>query len=109
MTISIVYVYTAIALIAALTYLTRAAPFASSTWLRQGGAAERLGRDLPPGILVVLVIYCMKDVRATSPPYAVPELASLVICGGLHVWRRNVLISIAAGTICFILLSRWLS
>ena len=110
------YIYSAIAVMATATFLTRAAPFLGSCWLRRSGRADRrhsewidrLSRNLPPAILVVLVIYCLKDVRLTVPPYGLPPLLALATCIGLHVWKRNALLSIVSGTLCFVALVRWL-
>ena len=58
-----------------------------------------LGRVLPPAIIGMLVIYCLKDVNCTAAPFGLPELIASVCVVGLQVWRRNSLLSILAGTI----------
>ena len=65
---------------------------------------ECLGRVLPPAALGLLVIYCLKDVDFLSGHHGLPELISMALITALHLWRRNTLLSIAAGTACYMLL-----
>ena len=63
-----------------------------------------LGRVLPPAIIGMLVIYCLKDVKLTVRPYGIPELIAAVCVIGLQVFRRNSLLSILGGTIIYMVL-----
>mgnify|MGYP002519350309 CR=1 FL=1 len=63
-----------------------------------------LGRVLPPAIFGMLVIYCLKDVTILSGSHGIPELISIAIVVGLHLWRRQMLLSIFVGTVCYMLL-----
>lgn len=63
-----------------------------------------LGGTLPYAAMGLLVIYCLKDVSWLSGAHGVPELVSIALTAGLHVWRRNTLLSIAAGTVCYMVL-----
>lgn len=65
-----------------------------------------LGRVLPPAIIGMLVIYCLKDVNCTAAPFGLPELIASVCVAGLQVWRRNSLLSILAGTILYMFLTQ---
>ena len=65
-----------------------------------------LGRVLPPAIIGMLVIYCLKDVNCTAAPFGLPELNASVCVVGLQVWRRNSLLSILAGTILYMFLTQ---
>ena len=65
-----------------------------------------LGRVLPPAIIGMLVIYCLKDVNCTTAPFGLPELIASVCVVGLQVWRRNSLLSILAGTILYMFLTQ---
>lgn len=65
---------------------------------------QYLGKALPAAIFSMLVVYCLKDVSILSGSHGLPELISITIVVGLHLWRRNMLLSIAAGTICYMLL-----
>ncbi len=63
-----------------------------------------LGRVLPPAMMGLLVVYCLKGVSITLNPYGLPELIAIGVIVLLHVWRKNVLLSIAGGTIIYMLL-----
>ncbi len=63
-----------------------------------------LGKALPGAALGLLVIYCFKDVNVLAGAHGLPELISLVVIAALHLWRRNMLLSIGAGTAVYILL-----
>ena len=63
-----------------------------------------LGQVLPFAIMGMLVVYCLKDVRFTSAPFGAPELICCAIVAVLHIWKRNTLLSIGAGTVCYMLL-----
>ena len=63
-----------------------------------------LGRVLPPAIIGMLVIYCLKDVNPIVSPHGIPELISAACVIALQVWRRNTLVSILGGTILYMVL-----
>ena len=63
-----------------------------------------LGRVLPPAIFGMLVIYCLKDVTILSGSHGIPELISIATVVGLHLWKRQMLLSIFVGTVCYMLL-----
>ena len=63
-----------------------------------------LGRVLPPAIIGMLVIYCLKDTVITSAPFGLPELIAGVMVVLLQAWKRNALLSILCGTIVYRLL-----
>ena len=63
-----------------------------------------LGKVLPYAIMGMLVVYCLKGVRLTAPPYGIPEALGCAVVALLHVWKRNTLLSIGAGTVCYMLL-----
>lgn len=63
-----------------------------------------LGKVLPYAIMGMLVVYCLKGVTVTAPPYGVPELIACAAVAVLHLWKRNTLISIVGGTMCYMVL-----
>ena len=65
---------------------------------------EYLGTVLPCAIMGMLVVYCLKDVSLFTAPFGLPELISCVVVAALHVWKRNSLLSIGGGTVCYMLL-----
>ena len=63
-----------------------------------------LGKVLPCAIMGMLVVYCLKDVRPLMYPYGIPELLGIALVAILHIWKRNSLLSIGAGTVFYMLL-----
>ena len=94
-----------IAVAAVVTALLRFLPFwvfgenrTTPQWLL------RMGRLLPYAIMGMLVVYCLKDVSLTTAPFGLPEFLGCAIVAGLHLWKRNTLLSIGGGTLCYMLL-----
>ena len=65
---------------------------------------EYLGTVLPCAIMGMLVVYCLKDISFLKSPYGLPELIACCVVAALHVWKRNSLLSIGGGTVCYMLL-----
>ena len=63
-----------------------------------------LGRVLPAAVFGLLVVYCLKDVSFLTGWHGLPELISIAVVVGLHLWKRQMLLSIAGGTVCYMLL-----
>ena len=63
-----------------------------------------LGQVLPYAIMGMLVVYCLKDVTLTAAPFGIPQAIGCAVVAGLHIWKRNTLLSIGAGTVCYMLL-----
>lgn len=63
-----------------------------------------LGRALPSAVMGMLVVYTVKETKVLSYPYGIPELIAVMITVGLHLWKRNMFLSIAAGTIVYMVL-----
>ena len=94
-----------IALCALATILTRFLPFLLFSSGRPTPKYVRyLGRALPPAIFGMLVVYCLKNVSIVSGSHGLPELIAIAVTVGLHLWKRQTLLSIAGGTIAYMLL-----
>lgn len=65
---------------------------------------QYLGRVLPSAVFGLLVVYCLRDVNILSGSHGIPELISIAAVAGLHLWKRQMLLSIAGGTVCYMLL-----
>ena len=65
---------------------------------------QYLGRVLPYAEMGLLLIYSLKEVRVTAWPYGIPELIGLAVTAALQLWRKNMLLSIAAGTVLYMAL-----
>ncbi len=63
-----------------------------------------LGGVLPGAVFGLLVIYCLKDVSLFSGSRGLPELIAVAVVAAVHLWKRQMLFSIAAGTLCYMLL-----
>lgn len=65
---------------------------------------EYIGKALPPAVFGMLVVYCMKGITFASPVGWLPELIGVAIVVCLHLCFRKMLLSIAGGTLSYILL-----
>ena len=65
---------------------------------------QYLGKVLPAAVFGMLVIYCLKDVSIFSGSHGIPELISIVSVIPLHLWKRQMLLSIAGGTLLYVAL-----
>lgn len=65
---------------------------------------QYLGKALPAAIFGMLVVYCLKNVRILAGSHGIPELIAIVVVVLLHLWKRQMLLSIAGGTVCYMLL-----
>ena len=95
-----------IAVISLMTILIRCIPYI--LFGRKGRKTPEyilwLGKVLPYAIMGMLTVYCFKDVSVLSYPYGLPELIAGGVVVGLHLWKRNTLISIGAGIASYMLL-----
>lgn len=94
-----------IAVAAIVTFIIRAIPFVAFGGKREVPVTViYLGKVLPPAIMVILVIYCIKGIHLLSGSHGIPELLSIAVVTALHVWKRNTLLSIAVGTSFYMIL-----
>ena len=92
---------------AGVTGLLRAAPFVFFGGKKgMPRMVEKLGRALPPAIMAALVVYCLKAVPFGSFADGAKQLIAGAAVVLLHLWRRNTLLSIAAGTAVYMILIR---
>ena len=100
-----VYAALMVAVTAAITVLLRFLPF-----LIFGGEKKTspyvlyLGKFLPYAIMGMLVIFCLKNISFTVLSGWLPALSSGALVVALHIWKRKTLLSIVAGTVCYMLL-----
>ena len=95
-----------IAVCTAATMLTRFLPFLifSSKEQQPPEVVRYLGRVLPAAIFGMLIVYCLKGVSLTSGSHGIPEAIAIGVTVALHKWRHQTLVSIAGGTLCYVLL-----
>ena len=65
---------------------------------------QYLGKVLPAAVFGLLVVYCLRNIDLLSGSHGLPELLSILLVIGLHVWKRQMLLSIAGGTIFYMFL-----
>ncbi len=94
-----------ILVVAAGTMLTRFLPFL----LFPAGKPtpkyiQYLGKVLPAAVFGMLVVYCLKNVSLLSGSHGLPEAMAIAVVAVLHLWKKQTLLSIAGGTVCYMLL-----
>lgn len=91
--------------VALTTFATRVLPFLIFPKGKEIPEVVRyLGRVLTPAVIGMLVIYCLKGTALSELPYGIPEGLAVLVTAGLHIWKRNNLLSIGAGTILYMFL-----
>lgn len=95
-----------IAVVVLGTMATRFAPFllVSSGKRETPQAIRYLGKVLPAAVFGLLVVYCVKDVQLLEGSHGIPELIGIAVVALLHVWKGNMMLSIAGGTVLYMIL-----
>ena len=84
----------------AVTVMLRVLPFAAFGKKRPDFVLY-LGRVLPPAVMAMLAVYCLRGVNVLTGSHGIPEALACVMVAVLHVWKRNTLLSITAGTVAY--------
>ncbi|HSH57480.1 MAG TPA: AzlD domain-containing protein [Halomonas sp.] len=93
-----------IAVCALATFATRVIPFVALARHADHPLILHLGRYLPPTVMMILVIYALRDFRPLLDGHlnaganGWPMIIASLIVALLHLWRRNALLSIIGGT-----------
>ena len=95
-----------IAVITVVTVLTRALPFIAFGKKELPATVKYLGNVLPAAIMVILVCYCLKGIQFAESPHGLPELVACAAVAGVHLWKKNMYLSIIVGTVCYMVLLR---
>ena len=94
-----------ILLVALATFGTRVIPFLVFPRGKEiPPVIQYLGKVLTPAVIGMLVVYCLKETPVLSGSHGLPELIAVVVTAGLHVWKRNNLLSIGVGTVLYMVL-----
>jgi branched-subunit amino acid transport protein AzlD len=99
------YLFAAVAVAAGVTWALRALPFAALTPLRASATVRYLSTRMPAGVMLILLVYCLRDLPVTRPDRLIAPLAALATTIGLHLWRRSALLSIVGGTAVYVVLA----
>lgn len=87
------------------TMITRFAPFLLFPDSKEPPkTVTYLGRVLPPAMMGLLVVYCLKNVSPVKAPYGIPEIIGIAVIVLLHKWKGNTLLSIGGGTVVYMFL-----
>ncbi len=97
-------VFIAIILTSFATYFTRIFPFLFFINREPPPLVVYLEKNIPPMIMVILILYSIKDILWTTAPFGLPEILCAVIVFILHIWKKNPLISIFPPTILYMYL-----
>lgn len=103
---NMIYPMAVIGVIAIVTWFLRAFPFLLFGSRPLPKTVQYLGKALPPAIMTVLVIYCLRNTTFSQSPYGIPELLACALVVVLQIVRKNMYLSIIAGTICYMVLMR---
>lgn len=94
-----------IIVVALTTFATRAVPFLIFPKGKEiPKVVQYLGKVLTPAVIGMLVVYCLKNTPVVNEPHGIPELLSVAAVAGLHIWKRNNLLSIGVGTVLYMFL-----
>lgn len=94
-----------IAMVVLGTMLTRFLPFLTFPAGKPTPKyVQYLGKVLPSAVFGLLVVYCLKNVSVFAGSHGLPEMISIGAVAALHLWKRQMLLSIAGGTICYMIL-----
>ncbi len=100
------YPVAVIGVIAIVTWGLRAFPFLLFGQRPLPKIMEYLGKALPPAIMTILVIYCLRGTDFSSFPFGIPEICACALVVILQTVRKNMYLSIIAGTVCYMVLIR---
>jgi branched-subunit amino acid transport protein AzlD len=89
---------------AAITWALRAMPFAVLAPMRRSVVVRYLSLHMPLGVMVMLAFYTVRNIPTAAPLYQWAAVAALLVTIGLHLWRRNALVSIVGGTLTNVLI-----
>jgi branched-subunit amino acid transport protein AzlD len=100
------YTAAVIGIIAVMTWITRGLPYVLFSRKAPPPVVNYLGAVLPASIMVILVVYCLRHTGFALPPHGVPELISVALVVLMQVWKKNTIVSILLGTVCYMALIR---
>lgn len=98
------HAFWAIVIMSAVTLLLRVLPFLVFGQRQTPAYISFLGKYLPYAIMGMLVVYCLKGISFLNAPFGLPELIAVALVVVLHIWKRNTLLSIICGTVCYMIL-----
>lgn len=107
MQIDFKYTFAAFLIVSAVTWFDRGAPYL--LFGRKGEIPDMvkyLGNMLPASIMVILVLYCIRNINLTSYPFGLAEIISIALIIAIQVIKKNTFLSVLLGTACYMVLIR---
>lgn len=102
------YILAAVLISAAITWALRAVPFLFVERLRDSALLPHLAAVMPVGIMTILVLYTLRNTDLGATPATLAVTLGLLVTGALHLWRRNAVLSVLAGTaVHVVIMSVW--
>ena len=101
------YILAAVFVAAGITFLLRLLPFGLKKALAGSELLDALSHWIPLGAVALLAIYAVAKINYSSFATAAPYLAGLVVTVGVHLWRKNMVLSMVAGTVTCVVLANW--
>lgn len=92
------YLLAVILVMMVVTFFTRVIPFVALHDKKDHPLLLHLGQYMPPAMMTLLVLYCLKTIDLAHSPYGFNELSALLLTTVIHLWRGYSLLSIFAGT-----------
>ena len=89
---------------ALVIFITRLFPFALFSKREPPPLLRFIEKYIPPMIMAILLVYCLKDVDFAHRPFGLPQLVALAVTVISHLWKGNAMVSIFGGTIIFMVL-----
>ena len=89
--------------------MLRLLPFGLKKALAGSELLDALSHWIPLGAVALLAIYAVAKIDYSSVETAAPYLAGLVVTVGVHLWRKNMVLSMVAGTVTCVVLANWVS
>ena len=93
-----------ICIIGAVTVFVRLLPFLFFRERKVPKVVQFLEGYLPPMVMIILVVYSIRNVQWGRAPYGIPVIISMGLVTALHLWKKNALLSIFGGTIFYMAL-----
>ncbi len=98
----------AIPIMTLIVFGTRLFSFAIFSKREPPPILQFVGKHLPPMVMAVLILYCLKDISFTQFPFGIPAIIAIAFTTLAHLWKGNAMISIFGGTIVYMVLQYFL-
>lgn len=99
------YLVGSVAICSAVTWALRALPFLALARLRHSALLPYFARYMPIGVMISLVVFALRDAPVAHPRQVAPLAAAAAVTVALHLWRRNLLLSMFVGTAVNVILA----